>query len=60
MGSLMKGDWEKEVELKEMLINNLTSLHLENARIFDKNITYHDLHDEINKAYIKHHVSPVL
>jgi len=59
MGSLMKGDWEKEIELKQMLIKNLALTHLENARKYDSSITYEKLHDEINKSYIKHHVSTI-
>ncbi len=57
MGSLMKGDWEKEIELKQMLIKNLALPHLENASSYDSSMAYGKLHDEINKSYIKHHVS---
>ncbi len=53
----MKGDWEKEIELKQMLIKNLALLHLENAKGYDSSMTYERLHDKINKSYIKHHVS---
>ena len=48
---------EDEVELKEMLFNNLTWLHLENAKQYDENMSFEKLHDEISSAYITHHVS---
>jgi len=59
MGSLMKRDWEKEIELKQMLIKNLALPHLENARTYDSSTTYAKLHDEISKSYIKHHASTI-
>ncbi|KAK3179055.1 hypothetical protein OEA41_001194 [Lepraria neglecta] len=55
MGSLIKGDWKKETELRQMLLNNLTWLHLENAKVFDKDMTFDKLHQEIEQSYIKHH-----
>ena len=48
----MKGDPTKEVELREMLFNNLTWLHLENAKQIVKDMTFDELYDEIAKAYI--------
>lgn len=55
IGSLMKGDWEKETELKEMLLNNLTWLHLEHAKRKDPTATFNTLYAKLNKSYIKHH-----
>ena len=54
----MKGDPKKETELVQMLMNNLTWLHLENAKLKDSKMTFEKLHKEINNAYITHHVSP--
>ena len=55
IGSLMKGDWEKETELKEMLLNNLTWLHLEHAKKEDPNVKFDDLYKKLSESYIKHH-----
>ena len=55
IGSLMKGNWEDETELKEMLLNNLTWLHLEHAKKEDPNVTFDDLYTKLSKSYIKHH-----
>ena len=55
IGSLMKGDWEKETELKEMLLNNLTWLHLEHAKKQDPASTFDSLYEKLSKSYIKHH-----
>ncbi|KAL8819318.1 MAG: hypothetical protein Q9191_007760 [Dirinaria sp. TL-2023a] len=60
LSSLMvKGEPEKEIELKEMLIHNLTWLHLENAKAWakdhDKKMDFDILHDEIANSYITHH-----
>ena len=61
LGSLMKGKPEDESELKEMLINNLTWLHLDNAKAWAKwnheEMNFDILHDVITSSYITHHVS---
>jgi hypothetical protein len=59
MGSLIKGDWKIETELRQTLINNLTWLHLEHAKAFDSNMTFDKLHQEIDDSYIQHHVSHI-
>lgn len=59
MGSLIKGDWAKEIELKQMLIKNLALPHLEKAKDYDSSMTHEKLHEEISKSYIKHHVSSI-
>jgi len=60
LGSLMKGKPDDEIELKEMLINNLTWLHLENAKVWaeknGKSMDFDTLHDEIWGSYLTHHV----
>lgn len=55
----MKGDWKKEGELKQVLLNNLTWLHLESARIArkDPQLTFDDFYKELDNLYIEHHVS---
>jgi len=53
----MKGDPKKEIELKQMLFNNLTHLHLKNAQIDHPKMTFDDLYKEIEHSYITHHVS---
>ncbi len=55
IGSLMKGDWEKETELKELLLNNLTWLHLEHAKKQDPDWTFDALYKKLSKSYITHH-----
>ncbi|KAL6715982.1 hypothetical protein ACLMJK_006944 [Lecanora helva] len=55
MGSLMKGDWKKETELKETLINNLTWLHLKSAQQQKSDTTFDDLYNLIDSLYIEHH-----
>ncbi len=64
LGSLMKGKPDDEIELKEMLINNLTWLHLENAKVWaeknGKSMDFDTLHDEILGSYITHHVGVFL
>lgn len=55
MGSLMKGDWRKETELKQTLINNLTWLHLEHAKEKDPATTFDTLYEKINNSYMEHH-----
>ncbi len=55
IGSLMKGDWKEETELKELLLNNLTWLHLEHAK---KKRFRLDIRRSIQKAQrIVHHAS---
>ena len=58
LGSLMKGDWRKEHELRDLMFNNLTWLHLEHAKKKDPNTTFDDLYKEISGSYIEHHVCP--
>lgn len=53
----MRGKPEDENELREMLFNNLTWLHLENAKLHNEKIDFDTLHDEIANSYISHHVS---
>ena len=52
----MKGDPCKETELKQVLFNNLTWLHLDNAKLIDAKMTFEKLYEEIERAYITHHV----
>lgn len=58
MGSLMKGDWKKEIELKQVLLNNLTWLHLKSAQHARGNteLTFDELYKELDGYYIEHHV----
>lgn len=51
----MKGDPKKEVELKQILLNNLTWLHLKHAQLKDNRTTFDDLYTKIDEAYIEHH-----
>lgn len=57
----MKDKPEDEIELKEMLLNNLTWLHLENAIAWaakkGKKMDFDTLHEEIASSYLEHHVS---
>ena len=55
----MKGDPCKETELKQVLFNNLTWLHLDNAKLYDAEMTFDKLYKEIESAYITHHVCPL-
>ena len=55
IGSLMKGDWKKETELKELLLKNLTWLHLEHERKQYPDATFESLYEKLNKSYIEHH-----
>ena len=46
--------------MRKVLFNNLTHLHLENARIIEPDMTFDKLHKEIEDSYITHHVSEVI
>ena len=55
IGSLMKGDWKKVTELKELLLNNLTWLHLEHVQKKYPKTTFSSLYDDLSESYIEHH-----
>lgn len=60
----MKGELREETELKEMLINNQTWLHLENARVWaesnGKTMYFDILHGEICGSYVTRHADVFL
>ena len=62
MGSLIKGDWKKETELKEIIIDNLTWLHIEHYKRYNGSPNmpdeeaYEKLHTWIDNTYDQHHV----
>lgn len=55
IGSLIKGDWKKDTELKELLLNNLTWLHLEHARAQTPGLKFEDLYRKLSESYMEHH-----
>ncbi|KAL9094909.1 MAG: hypothetical protein Q9165_002859 [Trypethelium subeluteriae] len=59
MGSLMKGKPEEEVQLRELLFNNLTWLHIEHYKQKHLGISdsgaFRELYDVISSNYITHH-----
>ena len=55
IGSLMKGDWRKETELKETLLNNLTWLHLEHFQKKNTNWNFDTLNKHLSELYEEHH-----
>ena len=55
IGSLMKGDWKKETELKQLLLNNLAWLHLAHEKKRCPDATFESLYEKLNKSYIEHH-----
>ena len=55
IGSLMNGDWKQELELKDMLLNNLTWLHLEHKQQKFHDATFDSLYSELAESYIEHH-----
>ena len=57
IGSLMHGNWKKETELKELLLDNLTHLHLEyfQQKQKDAGWTFKTLYDHLSALYEEHH-----
>ena len=57
IGSLMHGNWKKETELKELLLDNLTHLHLKHFQQKQKDAgwTFKKLYDHLSALYEEHH-----